>query len=170
MAIPNLATTLVADLKIIPSNCVSNNETISDGTNTIQGVRGFVGVQSISSNVLNVGIAWGNSQALKSIVVQITLMPPNTVSIAYLETPVGMHSSQVDAMIDDFLASMDLKVQIKKKNLQKKKKPGGKYTGRRMEARNRSKAPPTCHFATVVNVLFTPIFIGTAKPLTIIYK
>jgi hypothetical protein len=101
---------------------------------------------------------------------QVTPTSLTNVAIAYLEQPAGMTSAQVDALIEDFLNLMNPKIQIKKRNFQAKKKGGGQYTGRRLEARNRSRVPPTCHLASVTNILFTPMFVTTAKPLTVIYK
>lgn len=170
MPLAKLASAIVADLKIIPTNCVTNNDSISDGQNLYSSVRGFVGVQSVTSNDLMVGIAWGRGKTLNNIVVQISPVSTSVVSIAYLEQPASLSSTQVDALIEDFLGVLNPKIQTKKKNFQNKKKGGGKYTGRRMEARNRSKVPPTCHFSSVANVLFSQTFIDTAKPLTIIYK
>ncbi|MEB3283612.1 MAG: hypothetical protein VKK42_32285 [Lyngbya sp.] len=170
MSIAKLSNAIVGDLKVIPSNCVTNNSSISDGVNTYNLVRGFVGVETDTSNELHVGFNWGNSAGLKSVHVKVTPVTPSKVSIAYQEQPVGFSSLQLDRLVESFLNAMTPKVVAKKKAFIGGKKGGGVYTGPRLEAHKRIKKAPRDQFGLAVNVLFTPNFIATAKKLTITYK
>lgn len=165
-----LSNAVVADLKQLNSNCVINSGALTDGQNTYNSIRGYVGLETPEGDELTIALNWDHSANLNGLLLKVSYVGPQKISIQTLEQPKGLSQAQIDNLVASFLGHMrpKLATKIKKQNAAKKSQ-GGSYTGRRLEAHPRHRKAPKDRFDESTH-LFTQKFAETARLLNITYK
>jgi len=153
------------------ANLAFNNQALTVGSVT-QKIRGFVGVRTPTSASLEGAFCWGAGPNLVSVVFALTTSGRNT-SINFNEIPSGWSIAKAEKHVKALLGTVHQKLHdrmiARMPSAPKSKKPGGRYTGVRLEAHRRLKTLPKNQFSQSPQ-LFSKSFVFLAAKLHITYK
>ncbi|MCX6110942.1 MAG: hypothetical protein NTZ90_15210 [Proteobacteria bacterium] len=132
-------------------------------------VRMFLGVDSPSALTITGGMNWGTGQSLESIVFTVTRIRGGT-KINLIEKPTNWQDEDAARLVKALVTvcSPIVHQRMVDRDMGKKKR-GGKYTGKRLEAWKRQAAPKD-HFNSELGIKFTQSFIDSARLMSVTYK